>query len=162
MEKPLVNKKYLLEKFPGKGGWTFARVPEIPQDKKAPFGWVKVKGSIDGVEFSKYHLMPMGDGNLFLPVKAETRKKIKKKEGDWVHVILYADNEPLQAPEEMLDCLREEPAALKFFESLTEGERKLYINWIYSAKKEETKIDRMAKAVNNLARRKKFAVMEQE
>jgi hypothetical protein len=27
MEKPLVNKEYLLEKFPGKGGWTYAAIP---------------------------------------------------------------------------------------------------------------------------------------
>lgn len=36
--KPLVNKQYLLEKFEGMGGWTFARIPEIIKDKKAPFG----------------------------------------------------------------------------------------------------------------------------
>lgn len=27
--KPLVNKKYRLEKFQGKVGWTYARIPEI-------------------------------------------------------------------------------------------------------------------------------------
>ena len=47
-EKPLVDKQYKLEKFQGKGGWTYARIPEIIQDKKAHFGWVKVRGSIDG------------------------------------------------------------------------------------------------------------------
>lgn len=40
----------------------------------------------------------MGNGKLFLPVKAEIRKKIKKAEGDKVHVILYPDNEPLEVP----------------------------------------------------------------
>ncbi|MEY3398621.1 MAG: hypothetical protein RL220_1215, partial [Bacteroidota bacterium] len=79
----LVDKAYRLEKFPGKGGWTYARIPEILQDKHSPFGWVRVKGSIDDVEFSSYHLMPMGNGQLFLPVKADIRKKIGKKEGDW-------------------------------------------------------------------------------
>ena len=44
---PLVNGKYLLEKFPGKGGWTFAAIPEVLQNKNNPFCWVKVKGSID-------------------------------------------------------------------------------------------------------------------
>lgn len=152
MEKPLVNKKYLLEKFPGKGGWTFARIPDITQDKKAPFGWRKVKGTIDGYEIRKYHLMPMGEGKLFLPVKAEIRKKIKKQEGDLVHIILYPDNEPLETPEEMLLCLTDEPQALKFFHSLSESERKFYIQWIYSAKKEETKIDRLAKTINRLVK----------
>jgi hypothetical protein len=149
--KPLVNKKYKLEKFPGKGGWTFARIPQIIQDKNKPFGWVKVRGTIDGYEIRKCHLMPMGNGKLFLPVKAEIRKKIGKKEGDYVTVILYPDNEPLEVPEEMLLCLQDEPAALRFFKSLSESEQNFYIQWIYSAKKEETKVDRLAKTVNRLA-----------
>ena len=40
---PLVDKKYLLEKFKGKGGWTFVRIPEIPQNKNTAFGWVRVR-----------------------------------------------------------------------------------------------------------------------
>lgn len=148
--KPLVNKHYLLEKFPGKGGWTFARIPDILPAKNAPFGWKKVRGTIDGYEIRKYHLMPMGNGSLFLPVKAEIRKKIKKAEGDYVHVILYPDNEPLEIPEEFLTCLNEEPKAMKFFQSLSESEQKFYIQWIYSAKKEETKINRMAQSINRL------------
>jgi hypothetical protein len=149
--KPIVNKKYILEKFQGKGGWTFARIPEIPQDKKAHFGWVKVRGTIDGYEIRKYHLMPMGNGKLFLPVKAEIRKKIKKDVGDYVHVILYPDNEPLEVPEEMILCLQDEPAAWKFFNTLSESERNFYVEYIYSAKKEETKIDRLAKSIDRLA-----------
>ena len=94
--------------------------------------------------------MPMGNGKLFLPVKAEIRKKIKKEEGDKVHVILYPDNEPLEVPEEMMLCLQDEPTALIFFHSLSESERKFYIQWIYSAKKEETKVDRLAKTIDKL------------
>lgn len=154
--KPLVDKKYLLEKFPGKGGWTFARIPEIQQDKKAHFGWVKVRGTIDGFEIRKYHLMPMGDGKLFLPVRTEIRKKIKKGVGDYVHVILYHDNEPIEVPAELLLCLRDEPKAYKYFKSLSESEQGFYIQWIYSAKKEETKIERLAKGINRLASGFKF------
>ncbi|HEX5169783.1 MAG TPA: YdeI/OmpD-associated family protein [Cyclobacteriaceae bacterium] len=152
MMKPLVDKSYLLERFPGKGGWTFARIPEVIQDKNKPFGWVKVKGSIDGYEIRKVHLMPMGNGKLFLPVKAEIRKKIKKKEGDHVHVILFPDDEPLAVPEEMLLCLEDEPKALSFFHTLSESEQLFYIKWIYSAKKEDTKINRLARTVNRLMR----------
>jgi hypothetical protein len=150
--KPLVDKKYRLEKFPGKGGWTYVRLPDNLKDTKSPFGWKKVKGTIDGYEIRKYHLMPMGDGKVMLPVKAEIRKQIEKNEGDLVHIILYPDDEPLEVPEEMLLCLEDEPAALKFFKSLSESEQKFYIQWIYSAKKEETKIDRLAKSINKLAR----------
>ena len=148
--KPLVNKKYLLEKFQGKGGWTYAYIPDISSEKRAHFGWVKVRGTIDGYEIKKYHLMPVAGGKLFLPVKAEIRKKINKEAGDYVHVVLYPDNEPLEVPKEMLLCLEDEPAALKFFKSLSESEQKFYIQWVYSAKKEETKIDRLAETVNRL------------
>lgn len=156
MEKPLINKTYLLEKYPGKGGWTYAAIPEVVQDKTKPFGWVKVKGSIDGYELKNYRLMPMGNGRLFLPVKSEIRKKIGKKEGDTVKIILYADADPLDIPKEFLLCLQDEPLAHKTFMSFPEGEQKAYIHWIYSAKKEETKVERMAKTVNRLLKKLKF------
>lgn len=159
-EKPLVNKKFILEKYQGRGGWTYARLPDIRPDKKAPFGWRKVRGTIDRFEIRRYHLMPMGDGNLFLPVKAEIRKAIKKQEGDYVHIVLFPDNEPMEVSEEMLLCLKDEPKALAFFNSLTESEQKYYINWIYSAKKEETKIDRLAKSINRLLKKEKFYLLK--
>lgn len=156
MERPLVDQEYLLEKFEGKGGWTFVRIPEILQDKNAHFGWVKVKGTIDGFEIRKYHLMPMGNGTLFLPVRAEIRKSIKKQQGDFVKVVLYPDNEPLEVPEEMEICLLDEPKAHSYFYTLTESEQKYFIQWIYSAKKEETKIERLAKAIDMLANKEKM------
>jgi Domain of unknown function (DUF1905)/Bacteriocin-protection, YdeI or OmpD-Associated len=154
--QPLVDKKYLLEKFPGKGGWTYAQIPDIVNDKKIGFGWLKVQGTIDGFELKKYHLAPMGNGNLFLPVRAEIRKAIKKQAGDWVHIILYPDNEPLETPQELWECLDEEPKALEFYKSLSESEQKYYINWIYEAKQEETKIGRIIKTIDRLKLGKKM------
>ena len=149
-EKPLINKKYKLERFPGKGGWTYARVPEIATNKNNPFGWVRVRGSIDDYEIKNYHLMPMGNGTLFLPVKAEIRKKIRKKEGDEVHVILFPDNAPTEIPEELLLCLKDDPKVYNIFLSYTDGEKKAFVDWIYAAKKEETKVERIAKMFRRL------------
>jgi hypothetical protein len=148
---PIVDCTFLLQKIPGKGGWTYADLPQVTPDSGNPFGWVRVKGTIDGVEIKKYHLMPYGNGKLFLPVKAEIRKKIKKQAGDYVHVILYPDNEPTEVPEEMLLCLQDEPDALKAFNSLTDNEKLKCIKWIYSAKTEEVKIERLATAISELA-----------
>ena len=155
-EKPLVDKEYLLEKFPCKGGWTYTIIPEILPDKNSPFGWVKVKGSIDGFEISKYHLMPSGKGTLMLFVKSEIRKKIKKQAGDCVHVILYPDNEPLEVPEELLLCLQDDAEALQFFNSLNESEQHNYVKWIYSAKTDQTKVDRIAETLDRLCKRLKY------
>lgn len=156
MEKPLIDKKYLLEKFPGKGAWTYAVIPEVLQDKHSHFGWVKVKGFIDDFELKSYRLMPMGNGMLFLPVRAEIRKKIGKKEGDWVHIKLFADNDVLEIPKELMLCLEDEPQALKNFLTYTESEQKAYIDWILGAKKEETRIERMAETVNKVLKGLKF------
>lgn len=156
MEKPLVNKKYLLEKFQGKGGWTYAQIPEILQNKNSPFGWVKVRGTIDDFEIKNYHLMPMGNGKLFLPVKAGIRKKIGKKEGDHVHVVLYADNLPVEIPEELKLCLSDEPHAYETFLTYSDGEQKAFIEWIYSAKTDETKVERISKTLDKLARGQKL------
>jgi hypothetical protein len=152
----IVNGKYLLEKHPGKGGWTYAVIPEVAPNKKAWFGWVKIKGFIDEYEIKQMRLMPMGQGRLFLPVKAEIRKKIGKNAGDWVHLILYRDDMAMQVPDELILCLEEEPRAYEVFLGFTESEKKYYIDWIYSAKKDETKIERIVKTIDRLLLKKKF------
>jgi Bacteriocin-protection, YdeI or OmpD-Associated/Domain of unknown function (DUF1905) len=158
MKPPLVDNTFLLKKFPGKGGWTYASIPEVLQDKTAPFGWVKVCGSIENYEFKQFKLMPMGDGSLFFPVRAEIRKKIKKEAGDEVRIILYSDlsaleipNELLvEIPEELLVCLKDEPRAHERFLGLSEGKQKEIIDWISQAKKEETKVERIASSIEKL------------
>jgi hypothetical protein len=156
MDKPLINKSYLLEKFPGKGGWTYAQIPEILQDRHAWFGWVKVSGSIDNYELKDFKLMPMGNGKLFLPVKAEIRKKIGKQAGDLVHVILYADIAPIVNEDDFMTCLSEESAASQTFHSLSEAEQKEYRDWIYAAKEDDTKVKRIAETLDRLSAGLKF------
>ena len=150
--KPLTDKLYTLEKYPGKGGWTYARIPEILQAKDTPFGWVRVRGSIDGYEIKNYHLMPMGDGKLLLPVRAEIRKNIRKKEGDVVHVVLYADDAPVEIPEELELCLLEVPHAMECFLGWSQGEQKRKMDWIYGAKKADTRANRILRLLEIIER----------
>ncbi len=157
-KKPLVNTEYLLQKFPGKGGWTYAAIPEIAQNKNNPFGWVTVQGFIDDFQLKRYKLMPMGNGKLFLPVKAEVRKKIKKEAGDYVHVILYSDESKLEISDEIIHCFKNEPQKIQdTFLSFTEGEQKSYLDWIYSAKTVDTQANRIAKMMNRLQRGLRFS-----
>lgn len=147
----LVNAHYLLRRFPGKGGWTYAEIPEIAQNPANPFGWVQVKGSIDGFELKQYKLMPMGEGRLFLPVRAEIRKKIRKQAGDTVHVILYADDSSVEIPGEILECFdNEPPELLERFRTLADGQQKAFIDWIYKAKTEDTKAQRIVEMMDKL------------
>lgn len=155
-DKPLVDKEYLLERFPGKGGWTYAELPEIKKDKDAAFGMMKVCGTIDGYEISGYSLMPMGNGRLFIPVKAEIRKKIGKEEGDYVHIKLYKDDAPYQIPEAFELILREELGAYEAFIKYKKWEQRMCINWIYSAKREETVRERILKTLGKVKRRERI------
>jgi len=150
MEKPLVQNEYLLQKFPGKGGWTYAEIPDVLPSKKTAFGWVKVKGSIDNFEFSGLKLAPMGLGRVFLPVKAEIRKKIKKQAGDTVQILLYPDESALEISAEIIDCLNTEPKAYEKFISLPEGRQKDFLDWIYAAKTEDTKAERISITIDKV------------
>ena len=150
MEQPIVNEKYQLQKMDMKGGWTYVEFPNIPKHLKQPFGWVPVKGTVDSYEIKQFKLWTMKNGNMFMPIKADIRKKIKKQEGDWVHITLYYDDSPLVIPEEFLVCLLDAPKAHAFFETISDSSKKHYIDWIYEGKALETRVNRIAKSIEKL------------
>ncbi|MBD0401268.1 YdeI/OmpD-associated family protein [Flammeovirga sp. EKP202] len=149
--KLLVEGKYQLQKFSGKGGWTYAELPTIPMDKNNPFGWVRVNGFIDEYELKSYKLMPMGNGNVFLPVKAQIRKKIKKEEGDEVSIRLYLDEASIVVPEEIKSCLElESNIVQENFNGLSDEKKKEYVNWIYNTRNEDIKAERILKMLKDM------------
>ena len=153
----IINKKLILEKYPGKGGWIFVLLENLPKFKKGKSNWVTVSGRIDSYEVENVKLWPMGNGKSFMPVKADIRKIIKKNEGDEVQVVLYGEAPtPDITKSDFILCLDDEPLAKKYFNYLSQKEKDLYINWIFSINDEETKIDRMGKSINALSKNKKF------
>ena len=93
----------------------------------------------------------MGEGRLFLPVKAAIRKKIKKEAGDTVHVILSVDETPLEIPPEIVACFEQEAAHLyQNYQKLSEGQQKAYLDWIYDARTEQTRADRIVRLMERM------------
>jgi bifunctional DNA-binding transcriptional regulator/antitoxin component of YhaV-PrlF toxin-antitoxin module len=156
MEKPLINKQYLIEKMEGKGGWTYVTIPDIPSSYKSKLGLIRVRGFVDSYEYKQFNLLPMKNDCMLLPLKSAVRKKIGKKEGDMVHIILYTDDSPVVIPDDIKVCLMDSPKAHQFFMSLSESNQKYYIDWIEESKKLETKIERMAKTIERLENGTKF------
>lgn len=103
--------------------------------------------------------MPIRDGGLFLPIKAEIRKKTGKQEGDQVRIILYADeqNAPIATPEDLLLCLQDEPEAYQIYMSYTATERKAFLDWIREATHDDTRVKRIARAIDMLLNRQKIS-----
>jgi hypothetical protein len=151
-KKVLVEGNFLLEKISGKGGWTYVALPEIKPAENTPFGWVTVSGTIDDYAFRQHKLMPMGNGRLFFSVNATVRKKIKKQAGAIVKLRVYLDEAPPELPEELKRCFEMEPPEVyQAFLKCSEGQQRNYIKWIYAARQESTKAERILKMMNELA-----------
>ncbi len=84
----MLNKSFCakLEKSPNHGGWTYVVWPDSV-NYFGTKGVVKISGKIDGYPF-RASFMAMGDGQHMLPIKAETRKAIRKDVGQTVQVVL--------------------------------------------------------------------------
>ena len=156
MEELLTDKEYELERFPGKGGWTYVSLPEIPKDKEAAFGIVKVKGCIDDYELGGVTLMPLGDGTMIMAVKAAIRKRIGKEEGDKVRVKLYRDNSVYKIPDELKTALQAEQGVYEKFLTYKKWEQRMCAQWIFSAKRPETVNERIIKTIGRVQRREKI------
>lgn len=145
-----------------KTGWTYIEVPHTIAEQLKP-GTKKtfrVKGKLDEFPIKGLALTPMGEGNFILALNAQIRKGIGKRKGAKILVQLQADDKfVIKPPAEFVDCLADEPTAVNYFNSLSKSHQHYFINWITSAKTEETKVKRIAQAVSALSKKLGFGEM---
>jgi hypothetical protein len=147
-----------------KTGWTYITVPAAMAGKLNP-GVKKsyrVKGKLDDLAVEKLALIPMGKGDFILTINAAIRKGIGKRKGATVKVQLEMDHSPILPPTELIECLQDEPEALKYFNSLPQGHRNYFTKWIESAKTEPTKTKRIALVIKTMVRKMDFGAMLRE
>lgn len=150
----------LLQRFGQKGektGWTYIDIPidvseALKPGQRASF---RVKGTLDTFAIKLVALIPMGQSGdsdgFIMAVNAAMRRGIRKEAGAMVHVELAVDNDPMLISADLMTCLADDPAALNFFDTLTDGHRNYFSNWIESAKTTETKTKRITQAVTGLS-----------
>jgi hypothetical protein len=150
-QSPLVDKEYRLQKFPGKGGWTYAAIPEVLKIPHTPFGWVRVRGSIDGYPIERAKLQPLGNGQLFFPINSKIRKKLGKESGDSVRITLYEDKISERIREELRLCLENEPQEIADrFQGFSSFLQNNYLGWLQDARSDEEKAERIVKLIDEL------------
>lgn len=161
----MIKRKAILEKFKQHGdktGWTYIFIPADiaqqlkPGNKKA----FRVKGKLNQVSFKGISLVPMGEGNFILPVKAALIKQIALPVGAAIDMNIEADDEdPHIPPPAFIECLNEEPEAAAFFNSLPKSHQRHFIRWILEAKTSITQEKRMAASINALAQKRSYGEM---
>ena len=149
------------ERMGEKTGWSYIKVPAklaqlLKPDNKKSF---RVKGKLDDHPIGGMALIPMGEGDFILALKAAIRKAIRKKAGDSLDVQLEVDKKEILPPKELLECLADEPVADKTFRALPKSHQNWYGNWVKQAKTEGTRTRRIAHIVDSLTKKMTFSEM---
>jgi len=148
-----------------KTGWTYIDIPvdiaqQLKPGNKKSF---RVKGMLDGFAVAGMALMPMGEGNFIMALKAEVRKGIHKNAGAMLQVKLEEDKDyKIEIPDDLQECFDFEPDAVDFFYTLPKSHREYFIKWINEAKTAETRNKRIVNTVNAMLRKWPYNVMLRE
>jgi hypothetical protein len=160
----MVAFKTTLQKFGDYGektGWTYIEIAaEIAAILKPGNKQIfRVRGKIDAHPINVVAVFPCGDGSFILPVNANMRNAIKKKEGAMIYVELEEDKTTPPLSADLLECLEDDANAKTFFYSLSPSHRSYFSKWIESAKTIETKSKRIAQSINALAENQDYSTM---
>ena len=153
-----------IHRFDQKGektGWTYIEIPADMAQQLKPGNKVsfRVKGKLDDYRISGVALLPMGGGSFILPLNADMRKAIGKRQGAMLKVVLEEDKKAFEFNADFLACLADEPRADAFFKTLAGSHQRYFSKWIDSAKTDATRTRRIALAVNALAQGEGYAEM---
>lgn len=139
----------ILRKIPDKDA-TFVEIPfDVEQELGAKR--VKVKAKFDGVDY-RGSIVSMGQGCYMIGVTKAIRNQLGKDYGDSIFVELDKDEEvrEIELPTDFKDELEQNEQALKFYNNLSYSAKRKYYQWITSAKKEETRKNRIKKSILKL------------
>jgi hypothetical protein len=152
MTKKIIFKAVIEEAYNGGAYVT------VPFDVEEAFGKkrVQVKATIAGFPY-RGSMVRMGTEDHILVVIKDIRVKAGVTFGDEIEIEVEEDTEPrvVVIPEDVGQALAEHPEEGAFFDKLSYSGRKEYMFWIESAKRTETRQNRIAKMIDLLKQGKK-------
>ncbi len=130
---------------------TGIEVPAEVVEALGPSRRPKVRATVAGHTY-RSSVASMG-GRFLLGVSAEVRRAANVAAGDDVDVALELDEETREVvvPDDFAEALAAVPAARAFFDGLSYSQRRWFVLGIEEAKKPETRLRRIDKAVARLA-----------
>jgi hypothetical protein len=135
------------------GSWTFLVVPKNASAKLPSRGMTAIEGTLNGVAFQAT-LEPDGQKSHWLKVDRKLSEAARADAGDVVTLeIAPAAEEPEpELPADLRKALATAaPKARKLWSDITPVARRDWIQWITSAKQEETRVRRIKNACSMLA-----------
>ena len=134
----------------GDGGGAYVLFPYDTGTEFATKGKVPVKGTFDGVRYTG-SLIKYGKPLHLLGMPKAIREQIGKSPGDTLEVVVWKDEEvrTVEVPAPFENLMKKE-GLLPVFKKLSYTHRKEYCRWITEAKKEETRLKRLGKAIEML------------
>jgi len=145
-----------------KTGWSYIEIAadlaqQLKPNNKKSF---RVRGMLDGLAVKGMALMPMGEGNFIMALKADVRKGIHKNAGAMLQVRLEEDTDfKVEMPDDLKECFDFEPEAYEFFNTLVRSHQWYFIKWINDAKTSETRAKRIINTVNAMLRKWNYGQM---
>jgi Bacteriocin-protection, YdeI or OmpD-Associated/Domain of unknown function (DUF1905) len=133
--------------------WPEAACVLFPYDVKEAFGTkgqVKINATFDGIPY-RGSLANMGLGHMVI-LRKDIKAQVGKNHGDTVSVTIQKDTAEriVEVPQELKAALELNPDAATFYNSLSYTNRKEYARWIATAKRQETKDNRLKKTLEML------------
>src|ERR1700730_15765603 len=131
----------------GDGGGAYVLFPYDTAKEFGTKGKVPISATFDGVPYAG-SLIKYGNPLHMLGLLKAIREKIGKGPGDTVEVVLWKDEalRTVDVPAQFESLMKRE-GLLPVFNKLRYTHRKEYCRWITDAKKEETRLRRLAKAL---------------
>lgn len=145
----MITFKAEIERFEAMGektGWSYIFIPAAISSMLNPTCKTsyRVKGMLDNLPVQGMAVMPMGEGDFIMALKAEIRKQLRKEAGAELQVQLEVDTTfKIEMPQELEMSLQEDQRCMDNFYKLPKSHQNYFINWFNSAKTETTRIKRL-------------------